>query len=54
MRRFGLDFWNRDKTAIALNRPCHIEVMQFFMDLMHKDHSARLHNVSVPSGRTDG
>lgn len=54
MRRFGLDFWSKDKTAIALNTPGHIEVMQYFMDLMHKDRSARPHNVAVPGGRTNG
>ena len=54
MRRFGADFWNRDKTAVALNTPAHVETMQFFMDLMHRDRSVRPHNVSVSGGRTTG
>ena len=44
MRRFGLDFWSKDKTAVALNTPGHTEVMQFFMDMIHKDRS------TVPPG----
>lgn len=54
MKRFGLDFWNRDKTAVVLNTPGHIEVLQLFMDMIHKDRSTRPPDVTVPGGRTNG
>lgn len=54
MRRFGLEFWNKDKTAIVLNTPAHMETMSFFMDMMHKDRSTVPYNVRVPGGRTNG
>ncbi|HET7769231.1 MAG TPA: extracellular solute-binding protein [Chloroflexota bacterium] len=50
MRRYGLEFWNRDKTAVALNTPGHVEVMQFFMDMIHKDRSAVPPDAGISGG----
>ena len=54
MKRFGADFWNRDKTAIVLNTPVHVEVMQMFTDMIHKDRSMVPSGVGVPQSTAGG
>ncbi|MBI3972095.1 MAG: extracellular solute-binding protein [Chloroflexi bacterium] len=54
MRRFGAEFWNKDKTAIVLNTPTHVEVMSLFIDMINKDRSTVPPGVQVDGGRTGG
>ncbi len=54
MRRWGAEFWNKEKTAVVLNTPTHVEVMQHFMDMIHKDRSTVPPGVTVPQGRITG
>ncbi len=48
MKRFGADFWNKEKTGIVLNTPAHVEALQLFVDMIHKDRSAVPPGVGVP------
>jgi ABC-type glycerol-3-phosphate transport system substrate-binding protein len=50
MRRFGLEFWNKDKTGVVLNTPGHVEVLQLFLDMIHKDRSAVPPGVGISGG----
>jgi sn-glycerol 3-phosphate transport system substrate-binding protein len=54
MKRFGADFWNKDKTAVVLNTPAHIEAMQLFVDMIQKDRSTVPPGVSVPQSTSGG
>lgn len=54
VRRFGGEFWNKDKTGVMVNSPVWLETYQFFVDMINKDRSVRPSNVTVPSGRTNG
>jgi sn-glycerol 3-phosphate transport system substrate-binding protein len=54
MKRFGADFWNRDKTAIVLNTPVHVEAFQLFTDMLHKDRSMVPNGVGVPQSTAGG
>jgi len=39
MKRYGADFWNKDKTGVVLNTPAHLESFQLFVDMIYKDRS---------------
>jgi sn-glycerol 3-phosphate transport system substrate-binding protein len=54
MRRFGADFWNRDKTGIVLNTPAHVEALSLFLDMIHKDRSVVPNGVGVPQSTAGG
>jgi ABC-type glycerol-3-phosphate transport system substrate-binding protein len=54
MRRFGAEFWNKDRTAVVLNTPVHVEVLQYFMDMAHKDRSTIPPNVTVQQSVATG
>ena len=41
VRRWGGEFWNRDKTGVVLNSPQWLETYSYFVDLITKDRSAR-------------
>jgi multiple sugar transport system substrate-binding protein len=54
VRRFGGDFWNKDKTAVAINSPAGYEAMEYFVELIQKDRSAVPPGVKVSNGRALG
>ena len=54
MKRFGADFWNREKTAVVLNTPVHVEAFQLFVDMIHKDRSTVPPGVGVPQSTAGG
>jgi ABC-type glycerol-3-phosphate transport system substrate-binding protein len=41
VRRWGGEFWNRDKTGVVLNSPQWLETYSYFVDLITKDRSVR-------------
>jgi ABC-type glycerol-3-phosphate transport system substrate-binding protein len=53
-RRWGAEFWNKDKTAVAINSPVGQETYAFFVDMVNKDRSIAPPGVKVPNGRTTG
>jgi ABC-type glycerol-3-phosphate transport system substrate-binding protein len=54
VRRWGGEFWNRDKTGLLINTTPWLETYSFFIDMITKDRSVRPPEVTVPSGRTNG
>ena len=54
VRRWGGEFWNRDKTGILVNSPPWLETYSFFVDMINRDRSVVPPNVRVPAGRTTG
>ena len=54
VRRWGGEFWNRDKTGVTVNAPQWLETYTYFVDMITKDRSVRPPNVTVPNGRTNG
>jgi ABC-type glycerol-3-phosphate transport system substrate-binding protein len=54
VRRWGGDFWNKDKTGIVTSSPPWLETYQYFVDMITKDRSVRPPTVTVPNGRTNG
>ncbi len=54
VRRFGGDFWNKDKTAVAINSPAGYEAMEYLVNMIQRDRSTVPPGVTVPNGRTGG
>jgi ABC-type glycerol-3-phosphate transport system substrate-binding protein len=58
VRRFGGEFWNKDRTAVAVNGQPGYEVMEYLVTLIQKDRSTIPPESGVPSpwsaGRTTG
>ncbi|HET7768342.1 MAG TPA: extracellular solute-binding protein [Chloroflexota bacterium] len=58
VRRFGGQFWNRDRTAVAINGQAGYDVMDYLVTLIQKDRSTVPPDAGVPSpwsaGRTTG
>lgn len=54
MKRFGADFWNKDKTAVVLNTPAHVEAFQLFVDMITKDRSVVPPGSGVPQSTSGG
>lgn len=53
-RRFGGDFWDKDRTAVAINSAAGHEAMDYIVNLIQKDRSAVPPGVMVPNGRITG
>jgi sn-glycerol 3-phosphate transport system substrate-binding protein len=54
MKRYGADFWNKEKTGIILNTPTHVESFQLFVDMIHKDRSMVPFGAGVPQSTAGG
>jgi ABC-type glycerol-3-phosphate transport system substrate-binding protein len=54
VRRWGGDFWNKDKTGLVVNSPVWLETYSLFVDMINKDRTVVPPNVKVPNGRTTG
>jgi multiple sugar transport system substrate-binding protein len=58
VRRFGGEFWNKDRTAVAINSQAGYDVMEYLVTLIQKDRSTIPPDSGVPSpwsaGRTTG
>ena len=54
MKRYGAEFWNKEKTGIVLNTPTHVEAMQLFVDMIHKDRSTVPNGVGVAQSTSGG
>ncbi|MDQ3703225.1 MAG: extracellular solute-binding protein [Chloroflexota bacterium] len=58
VRRFGGEFWSKDRTTVAINNSAGYDVMDYLVTLMQKDRSAVPPDSGVPTpwtvGRTTG
>jgi hypothetical protein len=54
VRRWGGEFWNKDKTGVVVNSPQRLETYSFFVDMINKDRSVIPPNTKVTSPRYTG
>jgi|GEM_PF-1906232 len=58
VRRYGGEFWNKDRTAVAINSQAGYDVMEYLVTLMQRDRSTVPPDAGVPTpwsvGRTTG